>query len=162
MITFQGLRKVQLAEKKGKLSKLPPNFFLDVADYLKDSEGRERENAQHVFESILESREQAVLSMAFGVVQGEEIKRENFTAMEGELFERVVESLRGHRAKVLNRENHRKEETRVKFLEDFPRFSGEDREYGPFKAGDVEGIPPVNAEILKKKRIVEYEDTPKG
>lgn len=162
MITFAGLRNVQQAEKKSTISKLPADFFLDAGEYLGSAEGLEKKNAENVFEDILEARELKVQKLALGAAHGEKVNIENLTVMEKGLFERMVKELQNHRAKVLNKENHKKEKPRVIFLQDFPRFAGVDGEYGPFKAGSVEEIPSENAELLIKKKVVEYESTTKS
>ena len=159
MITFGGLRKVQGAERKGKLSKLPLNFFLDVAEYLEEIDGLERKNAENVLDDILESRELKIMKLAFGATHGEGISKENFTSIEKGLFDGIVHEFEGYRAKVLNKDNHKKVKARVRFRQDFPKFAGADGEYGPFKIGEVAEIPPKNAEILIKKGIVKYEST---
>jgi len=161
MITFEGLRRVQSAEKKTGISKLPPNFFLDVADYFESTEGLEKKNAENVLEDILEARELKIIKLAFGAAHGEQIAKGNLTDMERKLFDELVKNLQKHRTKVLNKDNHKKVKTRVRFLQDFPQFVGIDGEYGPFTAGSVAEIPPENAELLITKKVVEYETTPK-
>ena len=162
MITFEGLRKVQQAERKGGLSGLPPNFFFDVGEYLEDVEGLEKKNAENVIEDILERRESKILELAYSSSQGANVSKENLSAMEDELFSKISKELAGYRAKVLNKDNHKKVKALVRFLQDFPKFAGVDGEYGPFKAGSIEGIPPENAEILIRKKVVEYESTTKS
>ena len=157
MITFEGLRGVQAAERKGALAKLPPNFFLDSAEYLEDTEGLERKNAENVLQDIIESRELKILKLAFGAAQGEKVSKANFTSLEADLFDLVAAKLKKYRAKVLNKDNHKKERARVRFLQDFPEFAGAEGGYGPFKAGETHEIPPENAEILIRKEVVEYE-----
>lgn len=172
MITFGTLRDVQREERKGGLSRLPQGFYLEVGGYIeeleklcKDEDAKslqaiELKNAKNVLQDIYDRREKKIVNMALMSVRGEKIDAENLTDMEGGLLDTLVASLKKQRKDAFNEvekvKKGEKERLTVRFLEDFPAFSGVDtNEYGPFTKGSTAELPKTNAQILLKKGIVE-------
>jgi len=182
MITFETLKSIQRQERKtNSLSILSNDFFKDVDEYFEskrafldklressqDTKMHELElkNAQEILVDIYERRERKVLQQALtGARAG--AQQANMLATEKRLLDEMILLLASKRSEVLPKilrksqtervKKDKIEMKRVKFTHDFPSFLGMDeKEYGPFKAGDVIELPRSNAEALIKAKASE-------
>ncbi len=171
-ITFELIRQIQREEKNSpKLTKLPPNFFENVARYLEKKrkmvrtarEELEVRNIERMVEDIFSRRERKILNFAF-VYLKTKIPPENLTEEEEKFFEKLVELLEKRRKELL-RVKEKEEEKEEKIEEgyakilvkqDLDSFIGIDgKTYGPFRKGEEAIIPIENAEILFKRGVIE-------
>jgi DNA replication factor GINS len=169
-ITFELIRKIHREEQESpKLTKLPENFYENLALYLEQkrkisAENRkvalELKNVKALVEDIFNRRERKIINQAI-IAARTKIPPENLTQEEKEFFEVLVKTIEERRKRVLEeilteKKEEKKEENLVVFKEDFPEFVGSDEKvYGPFKKGDIAKIPEENLKILKEKGIVE-------
>jgi len=161
-----------------ELGKLPPDFYANVAEYLRKlrEEGRmldkrtvkasllnmETQNVKRMLREVIQVRYRKLVKK---VARGEEVQSELLTAEEERIRQSVLpfaeafrnfakETLRGHASKVsLEQERER---LVLRFLKDVPAIVGADMKmYGPFKVEDVASLPIGNAKILVKQGLAE-------
>ncbi|MEM4574479.1 MAG: hypothetical protein QXF45_08090 [Candidatus Caldarchaeum sp.] len=157
-----------------KMQAIPDNFFEELSSYVgklrrqirlseKDSpntlvKNKEIEMITRLLESFLRIRFYKLMEAAL-----EQRSVENMLPFEKKTFAAITQTLSQHEDKIKNSLSSPKllmteEEEKLElvvFLQDFPKFVGEDlRSYGPFKEGDVTTIHYANAQALSKKKIV--------
>ena len=169
MITYETIRKIEQSEKDyAKLSKLPPDFMREAADYLEKKQVMagekgaewEHKSARQRFQSLAQMRERKIVNFALAYVRSGAVP-ENMTADERELFDAVVRSLQdfdSKRQKAMSGEKFNM--LAVAFLQDIPQFVGIDMgHYGPYKAGDIATVPEENAKLIAEKGAGEIVET---
>ena len=167
-ITFDLIRKIQMEEQRlPNLTKLPDNFYVNVARYLtqkrKMSEedmkgGVDIKNIERLAEDIFNRRERKIMNDVMIFVRTG-IKPENLNDEERAFFDEISSHLKDRRGNLLFTmlEAETKEAgSMIMFKEDFSEFIGSDmKTYGPFKKGDITKIPEGNMKLLLEKGIIE-------
>jgi DNA replication factor GINS len=164
--------------ENAELEKLPPDFYSNLANYLKKlrEESRmldkrtvkasllrkEMRNVRHMVKGLIETRYRKIVRK---LSAGEEIPRDVLTPEEEKICLRVFPLteamrnfakgvLRGHLTDVSVQNQHKR--TVLRFLKDVPAIIGADmKAYGPFKVEDVASLPVENAKILVKQSLAE-------
>jgi DNA replication factor GINS len=164
--------------ENAELEKLPPDFYSNLANYLKKlrEESRmmdkrtvkasllrkEMRNVRHMVKGLIETRYRKIVRK---LSAGEEIPRDVLTPEEEKICLRVFPLaeamrnfakgvLRGHLTDVGVQNQHKR--TVLRFLKDVPAIIGADmKAYGPFKVEDVASLPAENAKILVKQNLTE-------
>jgi len=173
-ISFDIIRKIQREEQiSPKITKLPENFYSAVSDYvsqkrkMKEEDRRtvlETKNIERLVEDIFNRRERKIIN--YSIISARTgIEPENLSEEEKEFYQKLVDIIKKRREsdlkKILGEE---KEEivSMVIFKEDVPQFVGVDeKNYGPFKKGDIAKLPEENMKLLIEKTIVEEFKIPK-
>jgi DNA replication initiation complex subunit (GINS family) len=160
VLTFETLSKIVREEKASpSLTRLPEDFFEDVASYLykktqlnEGNDNWELENAKMVLSDIIKIREKKILLSAFSFVDSG-VEPSNLTPDEKTLFDQaasLIMQFRTGRKKVLEPGHEKK--SIIAFLEDVPQFVGTDmRNYGPFAKGDIANLPEDVTRLLVER-----------
>ena len=165
-ITFEFIRKVQLAEQRtANLTKIPENFYDAVKAYLQKKKKMEKDrksvietkNIERLIENIFNRRERKIINFAIIAARtGTEPK--NMIKEEKEFFDEMLKKIKERREKVLGflKEKQKEYEILVVFKQETPAFVGIDgKTYGPFKKGDIARLPEENKQLLIEQGIVE-------
>ncbi|MGB9853371.1 MAG: hypothetical protein ACPLRY_00975 [Candidatus Bathyarchaeales archaeon] len=161
-----------------KLVKLPPDFYLQIADYIKKMGEEERMlDKKTLRASLLRGEVRNVKRMVYELMnmryqkfvriwaEGKKVPSDVITPQEekiflssplfAEAFQNFASNvLRGHLADVGAERMPRR--VMVRFLEDVPAIIGADmKAYGPFKREDVASLPIENTKILIKQGLAE-------
>jgi DNA replication factor GINS len=169
-ITFELIRRIQREEQRvPKLTKLPENFYQNVAAYLQQKRklgeakderrgGLEIKNIERLVEDIFNRRERKILNQAIISVRTG-MSPENLTEEEDVFFNVLLNSLKDRRNNMLKKMLEEVEEefaTLIVFKEDASQFVGSDmKTYGPFKKGDIAKLPEENMRVLIERGIAE-------
>lgn len=149
VITYETFRKFQRKERESEnLQELPEDFFKSCAEWIKRKARayeetkdlmiqREIENVLGIIKDILDRRERKLLLLAMHTVRSNVVPK-NLHPYEEECFDKVVESLRGMRERILKVIKGESEET-------------EEKEEGQ-KASSTEK-PPEKKEEPEKKEV---------
>jgi len=158
--------------------KLPPDFYSNIAHYLKKlkEEGRmldkrtvkarllrdETRNARRMLRELLQARYRKLIKRASA---GDEVTSGILTSEEEKILKAVVPLAEAYRSLTQNLFHGRlpqkdveckRRTTVLRFLKDVPGIIGADmKPYGPFKAEDVASLPFENAKILVKQGLAE-------
>ena len=167
--------------ENAELEKLDPNFYSEVADYLRSimEEGRMLDK-RTVKARLLRSEMHKVKRMLRELVQtrymklvkrmaGGELVPSEFLTAEEERFRtdcsRVVLAYRNFAKSLLRGQLLRvdavkeRKTSALRFLKEFPEIIGADmKNYGPFRVEDVASLPIENAMILVKQGLAEEVD----
>jgi DNA replication factor GINS len=161
-----------------ELVRLPDDFYLKVAEYLKRIREesrmldkrtvkanllrREWQNVKCMFRGFIRKRYKKLIGK---VARGEKIPVDALTIEEKKIFSDVSSFAEAYRtfAKNLIQGHFLKikveKEPKIvvlRFLKDVPALIGSDlKTYGPFKAEDIASLPPENAKILVKQGLAE-------
>jgi len=158
--------------------KLPDDFYLRVADYLKKIREESRmldkrtvkanllkkewQNVKRMLHEFLQKRYKKLIRK---VAYGEKIPMDALTTEEKKIFSDVspfAEAFRtfaksliqGHFLEIKVEKGSKI--VVLRFLKDIPAIIGSDlKTYGPFKAEDVASLPAENAKILVKQKLAE-------
>jgi len=161
-----------------ELEALPPDFYRNVADYLKHLREERRMidrrtakarllrcemyNAKRMLRELVQARYKKLVKK---VVGGEKVPSEFLTVEEEKLctgclpileaYQIFAKSLlRGQVSNVDVVSQHKSDALR--FLKDVPEIIGADMQaYGPYKAEDIASLPVENAQILVKQGLAE-------
>ena len=161
-----------------ELEALPPDFYRNIADYLKHlrEEGRmidrrtvkarllrcEMHNAKRMLCELIQARYKKLVKK---VVAGEKVSHEFLTIEEEKLcagclpiletYQSFAKNLlRGQISRVDVVVQHKNDALR--FLKDVPEIIGVNMQtYGPYKAEDIASLPVGNAQILVKQGLAE-------
>ncbi|MGB9675681.1 MAG: hypothetical protein ACPL0C_00655 [Candidatus Bathyarchaeales archaeon] len=164
--------------KNSELQRLPPDFYVMVADYMRrlreesrmlDKKTvkasllkRELVNVKRMVNEIVLARYRKVIKV---LAEGGKISQDMLTAEEAKIYggatpfadavQNFIKSvLRGLLPKAEAETVHKRDVLR--FLVDVPAIIGADmKAYGPFKAEDVASVPIENANILVKQGLAE-------
>jgi len=169
-ITFELIRRIQREEQRvPKLTKLPENFYQNIAAYLQQKRnlvetkddrkgGLEIKNIERLVEDIFNRRERKILNQAIISVRTG-MSPENLTEEEDVFFNVLLNSLKDRRDNMLKKMLEEVEEefaSLIVFKEDVPQFVGSDmKTYGPFKKGDIAKLPEENMKVLIERGITE-------
>jgi DNA replication factor GINS len=169
-ITFELIRRIQREEQRvPKLTKLPENFYQNIAAYLQQKKklietkddrkgGLEIKNIERLVEDIFNRRERKILNQAIISVRTN-MSPENLTEEEDVFFNVLLNSLKDRRNNTLKKMLEEVEEefaSLIVFKEDVPQFVGSDmKTYGPFKKGDIAKLPEENMKVLIERGIAE-------
>jgi DNA replication factor GINS len=169
-ITFELIRKIQREEQRiPKLTKLPDNFYQNVAAYLQQKRklvgtkddrrgGLEIKNIERLVEDIFNRRERKVLNQVIASARTD-MSPENLTEEEEVFFNVLLNALKDRRDSMLKKMLEEVEEefaSLIVFKEDAPQFVGSDmKNYGPFKKGDIAKLPEENMRVLIERGIAE-------
>jgi DNA replication factor GINS len=169
-ITFELIRRIQREEQRvPKLTKLPDNFYQNVAAYLQQKRkmtetrddrrgGLEIKNIERLVEDIFNRRERKILNQVIISVRTG-MSPENLTEEEDVFFNVLLNSLKDRRDNTLKKMLEKVEEefaSLIVFKEDAPQFVGSDmKTYGPFKKGDIAKLPEENMKVLIERGIAE-------
>jgi len=166
-ITFELIRKIQREEQRvPKLSKLPEDFYNSLSAYLEQKralkEDRktalEMKNIELLLEDIFNRRERKVLNFAI-IAARTGIPPENLSGEEREFFDKVVDTIKQRRNDNLKKMlGEKKEEmaSLIVFKEDVPEFVAlDEKNYGPFKKGDIARLPDENMKLLIDRGFAE-------
>jgi len=164
--------------ESSELERLPPDFYLRIADYLRrlKEEGRMLDK-RTTKASLLKKEMQNIKRMVHGLIRarykklvrktikGEKIQSNVLTVEEEKIYTGIfpfAEAYRGFAKNILRgyapKVGVEKEWKRavVRFLKDIPAIIGADmKPYGPFKVEDVASLPNENAKILIKQGLAE-------
>lgn len=172
----------KLELEKPELEKLPSDFYLWVADYMKRLKeesrmldkktlksgllSKEMTNAKRMVQGLIQVRYRKILGKA---LKGEEIQKDVLTAEEKVLYSRVfslLETVQSFASEIIRGQVPKiKVETTQKravlrFVKDVPAIIGADvKTYGPFKAEDLASLPLENAKILITQGLAEKVET---
>ncbi|MFH1337812.1 MAG: hypothetical protein ABIH55_02980 [Nanoarchaeota archaeon] len=162
IITYEGIRKVLVDEKKAtKPVALPDGFFEKVKIYL-DNKSKvtdkkesiwEVESAQRLLKDFFEIRERKILTLALYSVRSG-ITVENLTEEERIFFDKLVASLKEFQEKRKGMMSGEEiiEKSMIAILKDVPEFVATNmKTYGPFKEGEVVSLPKDAGEVLVKR-----------
>lgn len=164
--------------ENNELEKLPPDFYLKVADYLRKLKEESRmldkrtakayllqkelRNVKRMVNNLIQIRYKKLInkmaksekvSSGFLTVEEEKICKEILPFMEA-YNNFTKEILRGHVAEVNIEQRHKR--IVLRFLKDVPSIIGADmKTYGPFKIEDVASLPIENAKIMIKQGSAE-------
>jgi len=161
-----------------ELEKLPPDFYIRVADYVRKLREetrmldkrtakanllrKEMENVKRMVHELIQERCRKIIRKS---TRGDEIPDDVLAVEEKDIYRKIspfaetmsnfaIEILRGHLPKVNLEQKHRR--TTLRFLKDVPAIIGADmKAYGPFKVEDVASVPVENARILVKQGLAE-------
>ncbi len=161
-----------------ELERLPPDFYMKIADYLKRLKEESRMLDKRTMKaSLLEGEMRNVRRMLRELIQlryiklvrrtsgGQKVSSELLTVEEGkirggilplaEAYQRFVKGLlQGHVAKVEIEKAHKR--AVLRFSKDVPAIIGADmKTYGPFKVEDVASVPVENAKVLVKQGLAQ-------
>ena len=161
-----------------KLVKLPPDFYLQIADYIKKLGEEERMLDKKTLKaSLLREEIRNVKRMIYELMkiryqkfvriwaEGKKVPVDAITVQEEKIFSSTPpfaeafqnfanNILRGHLPDVDAERTPRR--IIVRFLKDAPAIIGADMNtYGPFKSEDVASLPVENAKILIKQGLAE-------
>lgn len=161
-----------------ELEKLPPDFYLKIAGYLKDLKEESRMlDKRTIKASLLKSQMKNVRRMLCELLQvryrkivektgkGQKIPIDFLTGEEekmcksflplAEAYTNFLKSLLQGRFPIMGVESKHKRAV-LRILKDIPAITGADmKTYGQFKAEDVVTLPNENAELLMKQRLAE-------
>ncbi len=170
MITYNDIYELSRKEKvQMELQKLPENFLLDVADYLKEKRvmasrdedsfsdsnvktKKQLENARTLFKELIVLRRKKILHLILIAAEVGISKRDfdNMMDFEKQLFNELMSCIEGSNKKissVLERGNNGKE--MLVFKDDVAEFMGLNGEkMGEFKKGETATLPKEIAKIL--------------
>ena len=182
MLTFQSIRDVERAERDSKkLQRLPDNWHLDLAEYLRMKEDQtdkspedllEIQNVKGIIQRLLDLREKKIMDQTLITVRTG-APPENLLKNEEEVFWSVVESLKrfrtdfmptnfskkfdqkvgGTKAEVLGK--YQPEGRRYKVKKSFGPFVGPDMKTYSLKEGEVVSLPPALVAILENKAAIQ-------
>lgn len=161
-----------------KLVKLPPDFYVKIADYLRKLGEEERmldkktlkagllkremENVKRMVCELMKTRYRKIVRI---LAAGQKVPPDAVTPQEEKIFlssQPFADSfknfasnlLRGHLPELEAEKVHGR--IIVRFLKEVPSIIGADMEtYGPFKREDVASLPLENANILIKQGLAE-------
>lgn len=167
-ITFELIRRIQREEQRvPRLTKLPAQFYTNVRTYLKRKQtldnrksAIEGKNAERLVEDIFSRRERKIVNAAL-VAARTGIPPENLTDEEREYFNSILSITKARREgfldKVVEKPAEQKETAKlIVFKEEVPAFIGVDeKNYGPFKKGDVANLPDQNMQVLIERGVAE-------
>jgi len=161
-----------------ELTKLPDNFYHEIAEYLKKIREEMRMIDQKTLKASLLKKEMENVKciireltrlrykkLAKKLVKGEKLSSDYLTTEEEKIIKNVSNFAQAYQSFVSNliqrqivnlqQESKQKQKNVVlRFLEDVPAIVGLDLKiYGPFKAEDVASLPVENAEMLVKKGL---------
>ena len=164
-ITFELIRRIQREEQKvQKLTKLPAGFYESVQSYLevkRAMSGRktvlEVKNTERLVEDIFNRRERKILNLVL-ITARTGIKPENLTEEEKKFFDAALEVVKERRSMLSSLKEKQKEQlqTLIIFKEDVPEFvAADEKEYGPFKKGDIAKLPEENMQLMIKQGVAE-------
>ncbi len=185
MITYNDIYEAARKERYSKqLQRLPKNFILDFANYLKEKKEiamkeddvfsdivvktkKQLENATTFFKELMRRRRRKILDLAL-IASETGISKHDFDNMfdfEKGLFEDLMRCLNDSDKKMSLILEGRKEETQKnelvvfkKDVEEFVDLSGE--KMGPFSEGQIANIPKEVAKILiddGRAEVLEHE-----
>ena len=166
-ISFELIRKIQREEQRvPKLSKLPDDFYNSLTAYLEQKKSMkedrktalEMKNIELLLEDIFNRRERKILNFAI-IAARTGIPPENLSAEEREFFDRINATIKERRNDNLKKMlGERKEElaSLIVFKEDVPEFVAlDEKNYGPFKKGDIARLPEDNMKLLIERGLAE-------
>jgi DNA replication factor GINS len=162
-----------------ELTKLPPNFYFQVADYMRRLREEERmidkktlkasllkiemHNAKHIVRELAKIRYQKLIRF---LAMDKKIPLKGLTVHERDIFAKgslppinelrdlVENALRG--CLTEGSVERAQKMAVVRFLKEVPAIIGADmKAYGPFKCEDVASLPFENVKILIKQKLVE-------
>jgi DNA replication initiation complex subunit (GINS family) len=161
MLSYEALRQMVNEEKtKQKMVDLPEGFFEEVSKYLENKrrmsetkeDSWEYESAKRLLQDLLDRRESKTVNLAlFHIRSGADPGK--LTREEQELFDYIISGIKQFRKKLKEGVEGKMEPMlTIGFLTDTPEFVGlDERNYGPFRKGDVASIPADNARLLVDK-----------
>ena len=153
VITYETFRKFQRKERESEnLQELPEDFFKSCAEWIKRKARayeetkdlmiqREIENVLGIIKDILDRRERKLLLLAMHTVRSNVVPK-NLHPYEEEYFDKIVESLKGMRERILKVIKGESEETEEKEDEEL-RSHHAPRPVAAF--GPQYGRPPASA-----------------
>jgi DNA replication factor GINS len=168
-ITFELIRKIQNEEQRlPKLCKLPDNFFKSISNYLEQKKqltlkddrrvALELRNVERLIEDVFNRRERKILNSAI-ISARTGIPPENLLEEERDFYNSITNLVKERRDVGLKALlAGRKEElvSLVVFKEEVPEFIGMDeKNYGPFKKGDIAKLPEENIKVLMERGLAE-------
>lgn len=165
---YESARKERYSEQ---LQKLPKNFVLDVASYLKEKRGmaskeddmfsdviiktkKQLENAITLFKELMLRRRKKILNLVLIATETGISKKDfdNMLDFEKSVFEELMKCIDSSDKKLNDLLNGKKEEQRSKlilFKKDVGEFVGfEGKKMGPYKKGQLINIQKEIANIL--------------
>ncbi len=162
-----------------KLGRLPPDFYVKVAGYLKRLREESRmldkrtvkaslieseiRNAKRMLRELIRIRYRKLVKK---LAESQELSPDVLTIEEkkicagllplAETYRKFANSLlQGHIPEVKMDKEHR--HTVLRFLKDIPAIIGADmKTYGPFRVEDVASLPIENARVLVKQGLAEF------
>lgn len=164
--------------KNQELQRLPPDFYVMVADYLRKLREEERmldkktvkagllrrelTNVKHMVNEIILARYRKMIKL---LARGEKIPQDVLTTEEANIYggampfaDTVQNFIKSVLHGFLPRTEGEIARKRVvlRFLADVPAIIGADlKAYGPFEAEDVASLPVENANVLVKQGLAE-------
>ncbi len=185
IITYQTVYEMLRRElDREELQKLPNNFFLDVAMYIRDKEilakeqslgiinphAKQLENVHRIIHQLVERRERKILHLGLDSVRSSRlITSDAMLPHEKQLFDNTITIINQFRVVAMNLVRQpiplaRLEKpntippgfTIVKFLEQVPKLIGPElEEYGPFSQHEIATLPqPIVAVLLENNRAI--------
>jgi len=163
MLSYEALRKMVNEEKTNqKMIELPDGFFEEVTTYLENKrrmsetkeDSWEYDSAKRLLQDLLDKRESKIVNLAlFHIRSGADPGK--LGKEEREFFDYIVSGIRSFRKNMKESvEGEMEPMLTIGFLADAPEFVGMDeRNYGPFRKGDVVNIPKDNANLFVTKGL---------
>ncbi len=162
-ITFELIRRIHLDEQRTPgLTKLPPNFFQAVSEYMAQKKQLELDDRRTVLEArsienmvqnIFDRRERKILNHAI-ISARTGLPPENMVDEEKLFYKSVLNLIKARRDIFKSPKVESKPV--VIFKEDVPEFLGlDEKTYGPFKKGDTATLPEENMKILLEREAIE-------
>ena len=163
-ITFELIRRIHMDEQRAPgLTRLPPNFFQTVSDYMRqkkqlDLDDRrtvlELRSVENMVQNIFDRRERKILNHAI-ISARTGLPPENLMEDEKTFYKSVLNLIKARRDDL---KPPSRSETKpiIVFKEDVPAFLGiDEKTYGPFKSGDTATLPEENMKILLERGVAE-------
>ena len=161
-----------------ELVKLPPDFYAQIAEYVKKlkEESRmldrrtvranllrkEMQNMKRLVRELVRARYRKIVNKT---VKDEDVSRELLTVEEEQIYGKIsplTETVSSFAAEILHGQVPRtiidlkRKRITMRLLKDVPAVVGADmKTYGPFKTEDVASLPAENAKILVKQGLAE-------
>lgn len=166
MLNYSDLREVQKKEMESSaIVPLPDDFYQSVSRLLVEKKSgaqasksllaiKEYENIKKILLSIQAKREEKIVLMAVRSESG----GSGLTAEEREMLKALSSIVNMSRAAIKGAWDNEdaESERRIKILQDVAQYKGLDNSvYGPFKKGDEQKLPIIEAEWLLKSRMAE-------
>ncbi len=164
-ITFELIRRIQREEQRvQKLTKMPAGFYESVQRYLeakREMDSRktalEVKNAERLVEDIFNRRERKILNNVL-IAARTGIQPENLREEEKQFFDSMLSVVKDRHSLLPSLKGKEKEQlqTLIIFKEDVPEFvAADEKNYGPFKKGDIAKLPKENMQLMIKQGVAE-------
>ena len=163
-LSFEELRKVQLAEKHSPaLAPLPENFYDVYFSYLQDrmaglkdnfslDGAKAYENSRKVLGDIIKLRSHKIIFKAFTDGEANRIVSDGLTSQEKIFYHSLLRLFNDYELKMSMLSTTQKQSVQVEIAADVPEFVGKDgKTLGPFKSGEKIELDTETSALLLQR-----------